>query len=297
MNMLIRFKKQVRIKVAGLLIFAGLLIASYGIFPTVKAQTGPDWGMTFNWHQGQAEVTMVPEATHVCVLTRVTGSFKGGGEWVRVEADDDGNWRLRGASQQEDVAASATCFAKSAFLATGPYKEVSPPFVAIDKKSDCPGNYQETWWGDAATYLSGVKGDFGGGGERARVNQSSGAFTNSAVWAESCRGSLEARAYAFFAGSPGSGIIAKFLGGEYALTQHPSDAESQEIKMAPAGDAMCYLTKIEGLFDGGGEVVRIYPKAVGGVEYWHLYVHSGKSGGGDRKWISAKARCYKRDQR
>jgi hypothetical protein len=68
-----------------------------------------DW----TWSQGSVATVMVQALTEnngwACGLTRMTGSFKGGGE--RIFIDWDGSTRrLRGSSSQSGVAASANCF-------------------------------------------------------------------------------------------------------------------------------------------------------------------------------------------
>jgi len=44
-----------------------------------------------------------------CFLTRVTGKFEGGGEFVEVVRKADGWWHLRGKSHQVGVGGSAIC--------------------------------------------------------------------------------------------------------------------------------------------------------------------------------------------
>jgi hypothetical protein len=146
--------------------------------------------------------------------------------------------------------------------------------------------------------LSGISGEFEGGGERGRVSQSPGLFTNSAVIAESCQGWMQVRAYSFFAGSPHVGQIPKFHGGEYFATLYSSDVavSQREARLAPVGDAMCYLSRVEGDFGGGAERVRIFQKLYNGIPYWYIEVTGGKLSGGDRRHMRGGARCYKRSQ-
>jgi hypothetical protein len=282
-------------KILVLVTFAGFLSCI-----TMDGSLATGWGDgPFSWHQGQGPKTIATESDSVCVLTEVQGKFRGGGEYVRVEVGSDGYWRLEGHSMQEGVAATAYCFAKSAFLANGSARWVSPEFVVNDKTSGCNGNSVQTWWGDAATMLSGVSGEFRGGGERAYINQSPTAFTGSAVFAEACQDYLQARAYSFFAGQPQSGQVAKFWEGEYNVhfnANEQVDNLAREVKMAPFGDEMCYLTHVSGQFDGGAERVFIYHKPSGGVEHWFLRVETGWGNNGT-KFVNGKARCYKRDQR
>jgi hypothetical protein len=62
--------------------------------------------------------------------------------------------------------------------------------------------------------------------------------------------------------------------------------------MAPTKDAMCYFTRLQGQFDGGGEWAEIVPAMVNGVERWQLRAQAR----GDAE-VFAAARCYLRDQR
>lgn len=58
-----------------------------------------------HWEQGQPPLRLIKGTEGICVLTKVTGHFAGGGESVRVWIDDDGYWYLGGDSHQADVAA------------------------------------------------------------------------------------------------------------------------------------------------------------------------------------------------
>ena len=250
--------------------------------------TGP-----FTWDQGHSDVRMMSATTHVCVLTTVRGEFDGGGEWIRSEVLSDNYWYLRGDSQASGVRAQAFCFDKSKFLANGDARWISDAFYASDNTSGCNGGWTNTWWGDAATFLSGVQGEFDGSGERGAITQSTTPFSSSALRAESCAGWLRASGHSFFAGTPHSGQTAKFWGGERTVSVSKG---TDEVQLAPTGDAMCYLTRVEGYFNGSGEHVVIYPKYVNGLEYWYLKAtHSTTDAVG--QWVSGRARCYRRDQR
>ena len=297
-----------RIGLLALLVVAQACVDRDPFDPTQSADTsltpqasvaGGEWAVgPFTAYAQSWVYTLRPAATHVCVLTNVQGKFAGGGEYVRVQISGS-NWVMRGGSKQSGVGGEAHCFAKSAFLANGTARWISPEFIAVDSKSSCAGNSVHAWWGDAATMLSGTSGEYEGGGERSKVVQSPGAFTPSAVAAESCQGWHETRAYSFFAGQPHVGQLARFYGGEYSATLVASDVNTslREVRMAPVGEAMCYLTYVGGDFGGGAERVRIYQKTSNGIPYWYLQVTAGKLSGGDRRYMRGMSRCYKRDQR
>ena len=60
------------------------------------------------WHQGQPERWLMPASDGICVLTGVSGAFRGGGERVEVNVDPAWNWwRITGSSGQSGVSARA----------------------------------------------------------------------------------------------------------------------------------------------------------------------------------------------
>src|SRR5262245_15031150 len=66
------------------------------------------------WSQGQPPKRLAPSGLSVCVLTRISGHFEGGGEWVHVFWKD-GWWWLDGGSKQSGVTATARCMRRSCF--------------------------------------------------------------------------------------------------------------------------------------------------------------------------------------
>lgn len=63
----------------------------------------------FHWTQSSfRDMRMSAVANSICMLTRVSGHFRGFGERVEI-VPVDGYWTLRGVSQQTGVAASAMC--------------------------------------------------------------------------------------------------------------------------------------------------------------------------------------------
>ncbi|HEY1068175.1 MAG TPA: hypothetical protein VGE52_18775, partial [Pirellulales bacterium] len=48
----------------------------------------------YGWTTGEAPVEMIPARDGFCLLTSVSGSFMGDGEWVKVDVNEAGNWRL-----------------------------------------------------------------------------------------------------------------------------------------------------------------------------------------------------------
>lgn len=250
---------------------------------------------THEWAQGQAPVEMKPASTHVCALTKIQGRFRGGGERVQVYVNPStGNWRLEGSSYQHGVAASAACFRKSGFLANGTERTTSPQMTltygipyASGGSQVCGSNWRLTLGGENATFLTGYAGPLRGGGEWVWVNQSSAPTTSSTLHAGLCGGELWAFAHAFFVGDSANRQAAKF----YRNTEF-GVGHNEFVDMAPVNDAMCYLTMVQGAFDGGGEAVEIFPAIdTNGIKRWRLQARGFSSG------VSGRARCMLRDQR
>jgi hypothetical protein len=80
------------------------------------------------------------------------------------------------------------------------------------------------------------------------------------------------------------------------------DTQKSSDDMMPRDDYFCYLTKVQGEFDGGAEWAKV--QARNGT--WYLDVHAGcKNRSGlkpfgrhcsEYKTVKAKASCYKRNQ-
>lgn len=264
----------------------------------VEQEVDGNWAVgPYSWYQGQATKYLKPVSTHVCVLTKAGGRFAGGSEAVRV-GNDGNTWYLTGQSAESGVNGEAWCYAKGQFLANGSARWVSGQFEAMTNSSSCTSASTGTWWGDAATILTGVSGKLRGYGEKMYVVQSPGGFTSSSLNIESCQQPVRGWAHSFFAGTPSDGQPVKFYGAEYwADTAYAASGSNyHEVTMAPTGEAMCYLTYVAGKFDGSGEWGRIYPTLVSGIERWVLKAKA-ETYNGAPKPVRVKARCMKRDQR
>jgi hypothetical protein len=236
--------------------------------------------------------------THVCVLTRVAGKFQGQGEEIRLR-QVSGRWQLSVLTQQEGVAGEAHCFAKSKFLANGSTRWNGGEFQQFTSGSlGCASRSSNTWQGDAATFITGMGGKWEGDCEFIRINPAPSATSYTTLTAAT--GQFQtlndfAYAHAFFAGSPGAGVPAKFWrsgsADEFTLS---SKSRVTSIVLAPTSEAMCHLTGIKGDFNGGGEFVELRAgiNTLTGVESWILKVRSGSGLG-----VEGTARCYLRDQR
>lgn len=118
----------------------------------------------YSWHQSQSYPTYMGSASgRVCFLTRISGKFKGWGEWVHAYVSG-GNWYLSGGSQQQDVSARARCVLVNSY--TGEYLwsqyQSHATFMGSTAGRSC-----------ALTY---VKGNFRGWGEFVHIFDSGGSW-------------------------------------------------------------------------------------------------------------------------
>jgi hypothetical protein len=264
--------------------------------------TGPHTWQTGTW--GPTRLEQV--ATHVCVLARVSGNFRGGGEALQVYQSSDGYWYLGGRSQTW-VSGSAYCFRRNRFTGPAPSGSFFPERwlsgegrVAVQTGSAWSPftgwmvfpaySSVDMWQGDAATFITGISGELNGGGEWVSVAQANDGWTPSRLYVRSNATWAEGRAHSFFVGAPQTGRPARFWGpagvgaagasGEYSVT-------NGQVFMAPTDTAMCYLTEVRGALRGAGEVVELFTAFdVNGRERWVLRTQSGQDG------MTAAARCF-----
>lgn len=258
---------------------------------------------TYTWYQGQPTRQLLPVSDHVCVLTRVGGNFRGSGESVRLY-HEGGWWKLGGTSSKDGVHATATCFGKAAFTFTadGPWIS-NEQAIGWRTGTKCINRKLNGEPGDAATYLTGLTGDFAGRGEYGFINQSESGTAPSQIELNACQDhdTYYVRAHAFVAGNWGR--VANFIGPgndtpgpniqynkQFGRQTIPSSSTSYAV-MAPVDKAMCYLKGVQGKFRGGGEYAEIAPRVVDGVLRWVLTAHRGSDG-----QVATFALCYARNQ-
>jgi hypothetical protein len=252
--------------------------------------------------------TLMPTSSHFCVLSRVAGDFQGEGETIRVHADANGWWYLGDPSVQH-VAGTAYCFAKSRFHGPAPTsKYISQEFYAWGRMFRTCGFLdlfceinagifeQNLYWGDAASILLGVNGEFrgisGNTATRIWIDQSSDPFASSKLGVWTIVGFLKGYASSLFVGAPQSGHPARFQGpngigiagesGEYQLTT------TGQLFMAPTDSAMCYLTQVAGDFRSTSHSIEVTTGFnPNGQESWILRTTNG---------VAGRARCFLFDQ-
>jgi hypothetical protein len=251
----------------------------------------------FRWTAPQARFAIRELSTYLCVLTRVSGAFAGGGESVVLSHDND-FWYIGGSSSPSFVSAEVYCFRRSGLTNPAGASYVSDIFGTSSPGypfNRCLGAVSTpTWGGDSAFALTGLSGKFEGGGERIKAIQAPD-LGASQLSAETCTTQpITAFGYAFFF-QPG--IPATFEGpsGERgdasAIPQISAVGNNSYAVLAPVGQSFCYFTEIAGAFHGAGEAVQIRPERIGAVDYWVLRTAS------QAGYIAASARCVSRDQR
>jgi hypothetical protein len=228
-----------------------------------------------NGSLSQPSSLKIPDATgsgSVCALTMVWGvltSFNSGrvgtlGSNLAAVTRQPDFWTLSthpnftGFPNPSRMAIEATCYSLSMFsAASGGVKWLSDVIearvTAANQKLTVP-----TWKGDAATFLTGIAGNYVGTGEFARVSQNSNPSALSTVTVQSLQSQLHlAQAHAFFVGQPGGTHVPLFHGprgigsssaaGEWTFNWQGGDAfHASPTRMAKSSEAFCYLTKVTG---------------------------------------------------
>ena len=173
---------------------------------------------------------------------------------------------------------------------------LSDEFWLWRRSSSCGafGSTATAWWGDAATFMTGIEGGMFGGGELVSIEQSEDPSSPSELWVDLCQGSLTVVGRSIFVGIPSSGRQVKFKGpggvgsaaaaGEYAV-------DRGIVTMARKDEAFCYFTHIQGAFAGAGEMAEITTVTDAfDNESWALHTRS------QQGMLYARARCVLYDQ-
>jgi len=237
-----------------------------------------------------------------CYLTKISGAFSleysGSAE---VAVGFDGYWQL---TTTGNVTAEGTCVRRSCL-----YPKQADDTIMMSRTpggtfgvgrtgGSCASRSSGTWHGDAATALTGMNGEFDGGGESIRVAQSTSGTVASSIIAQVCNDEhVGGGAETLFVGTPGTGKPALFVGpsgvtapfsqtGGFSLTSFQAP-----INMARSDRAMCYLSRVAGKFRGGGERVQIKEVMVGSFPHWQLSASARQSDG-----VQVSANCFKLEQ-
>ncbi|EKQ69924.1 hypothetical protein OsccyDRAFT_1523 [Leptolyngbyaceae cyanobacterium JSC-12] len=188
---------------------------------------------TYEWGQGQRPQPMMSLDQGVCWLTAVQGKFMGGAEVVRVSLRGN-QWFLSGGSYQEGVVGQAKCATWSELGASprslrGPYQWRNGNRAAVMEGSLC--------------FISAVSGNFRGGGESVAIRQSGSSYVLTGISQQD------------------------FVYGE-AHCISPFDTVRQRLEWSPGSRPIqlrtqCFLQRIAGTFNGGGERVGIFGDGYG----------------------------------
>ena len=213
----------------------------------------------FVWTQGWKPTDMGVARGRVCLLTRITGDFEGGGEFVEI-VPSGGHWWLQGDSFQQGIGAHARCLQVSWY--SGEY--------AVDV------NEGQAWANLAANPavcgLTRVAGLFDGSGpwpsglsiDEVEIQLTA---SGSQLFVNAANEYLGARSRCF---TPAKIVAQSLWDAGVPVTMH-----------IYADPAFCFLTAVGGDFEGGGEYVEVYQ--AGG--WWWL------GGGTLQDELFARARC------
>jgi hypothetical protein len=259
---------------------------------------------TYQWDEEPANGVSLQ--THLCVASSFYGKFESDNDEFELQQNTDtwgiwtNNWMFQGPN--ETGRGAMTCVKHSAFVPdAGGVHWISGWFPVSGDPDFIPHTDRDMWWGTAASFVSGISGEFAGGGEYVQVTQSTDGYKPSVLSAESQSSEIDGVGFSYFVGVPKSGKLVKLYGyknGSWVrgnvlssgTFEYPVSTQAgfSSYWLPPRDKAFCYLTRVSGNFDGGGEQVRI---TVNGGQ-WFLNV---QSGGG--KYVSGKVRCMAYDQR
>lgn len=251
---------------------------------TVRSALGASYAQYYSSYNNAVTMRSWASYEQFCMLSGVRGEYM----WTDVDQPNNGDWRV--VSDHDESAAWALCFPRSNFTGFAN----SEFWYTAD--GDCQTGSRYCWWGDAATAIAGIHGEYNGGGEYVRVSQSTSATSSSSIVPYSSSGSgVYGYGRSIFYGVPGSGRLVRLMGyntsgastrgtvlssGTYLMSVSTYSGYDG-YWLAPTDNAFCYFTKLGGEFNGGGEIGRISPSD----GWWYL---KSISGSGD---VWASARC------
>lgn len=207
----------------------------------------------FHWSQGSAPVPMGPASDRVCFLTRVTGRFAGGGETVHAYINGN-SWYLGGTSYQVNVAATARCVLVAGASQYSTEYSWSQGAYATHMGSGS----------NRACFLTRMSGRFKGGGEE--------------IWAYRSGPSwyLGGRSQQSGVSAGARCVNVSWYSGAYSWSQG-----AHSVYMGSQSSRACFLTRVTGRFEGGGESVRVFLSG----SSWYL------GGNSRQRGVGGSARC------
>ena len=264
-------------------------------------------------------VTINSDIDRICTLTRFWGKFDDANDYVALTSDPTNDeWTL--AVSSSDVNGSMNCADLARFEDSQTDVGGSLDWTTFDFSNTLAGSSSNSYGlggGTHASAVTGLSGSLRGGGEIITITQGSASpLTKDSMKLDKLTtGAMTGYATTFGTDNPPSNgplwstiDLQKSIEldeDDINLTPSGQTVEIAEVKLAPLNESICFLERISGQFDGGGESIKLVQKD----NHWHLRVSSGcrvlGSGGflaqgtfcEDRKDIRATARCYKFDQR
>ena len=269
---------------------------------------------TYKWThsaQGDAPVKGPLTATHICVLTQLTGKFQGAGERIAVYIDAGATggprWVISGSSGQGELAGDMTCAARDQFVfGPGLFSTFLAKSYANHSTGSCAPHIVSMGLPDKnnAFFISGISGKFEGGGESVSVISQGGqgairvtGCSGSADGTLSSIGNLNGKPLLYRTpsgraplGSPGVNFVLDDAGPEsHWFSGADLKVGGRGTALVPVNEALCGLVEVRGKFQGFGEAVGVGL----GKGFWGLYVAEN----GEDAVLHGTARCIARDQR
>jgi hypothetical protein len=291
----------------------GLDEGANGSEPTAQAKeaVGFDDATEFVWRATEQEqngntVIMEHWSTHICVLSGIKGDLAGDGEHVWVNFfPPNGFWTLSGISGKNNVEARALCVPRSSFSMPSGVSLANTDLVQTRvrsaKKKPWPlaqgpvyAEHDVEVGGDSDVgLLAGIGGRVDDSDCEVRIDQGNASretllhVSNGIPFKERTYGDAFA-----LRRSDGRLPWAAKINDRVRYDASPTYgvAAGQVKSMVATGRGICFLTDIQGKFDGAGDSVRIYPAEVTS-SFWVWFLEAKGS-----STISAAARCIDYDQ-
>jgi hypothetical protein len=258
----------------------------------------------FRWSKGQARVTMMPHETHMCAMTMVRGDmardtqiriFKAGSNWVMEGLRPGSNF----------LEMEATCIALSRFILQSNWDRYSSGEWTITTSASNTTRSQ-SMWSDSAPILTGLQGQFDGGGERAWVSFPNAMSVN--IKKGGAPGTHMAFAHSLLLGEEDPVSAAEVAVPKYMMfslgvfTRSISLAKpsctlglctppvaAPTLTLGNVNEDFCFLTSISGDLNGAAEWAQVLAR-----HDTNLWTFSAARGEGS---VFAAAACLKIDQR
>lgn len=243
-------------------------------------------------------------ADEICVLTRVSGGFRGAGEKVALTyeqngTDEDGNpimnWMINVNSQRTDqehhLGATVHCVDRDNFFGTnGTADWFAPKDYSVTSRSGAK-EFTPVPNGIEINAISGISGKMAGRAEDATFKDNGNLSTGRGLRVKSNQGWIKAWSTSFGLKNPlnkeGGATVPRLN-----RAKQINSPTNRSKSLIPYHEGICYLTHVGGELDGGGERVEIYKSG----DHWNLRVKGVCQT--DRMWgcvnwkeVEGQARC------